>query len=268
MRRYLIFLCSVAILGLVASSSAIENPGTVKNELEVIERIGKQLDTTLRFQTSNGEEVSLGELFLEGRPLIIIPVYYSCPRLCGLSLRGLHQSLIELDLTLGQDYTVAAVSFDSTEGPALAAKRAKTYREGLGDHSDHWYFLTGEPQPVDTLMKSIGFPYKEDNGEFAHSAAFMVVTPEGVLSRYFYGVMHDNVNVRRALIEAADGAIGSAFDKVFLFCFRYDHITGQYSLAVINLARLVGAVTVVGLLLLVLYLRSKERKTPNAPGVT
>lgn len=257
------------ILGVLAASIAplklalaLEKPAEELVEAGLALKQGDKVNLDLVFTDSNGQRVRLGDLFAPRRPVVLIPAYYHCPRLCGLVLDGAVKLLNELEFTLGEHYQVVTLSFDSTEKPELADKTAGKYRSKFKtpvDAERGWHFLVGEPGPIRELMESVGFRYREDKGEFAHSAALILLTPKGEISQYFTGVSYSPSDFRLALVDASNGAIGSILDQVFLFCFRYDHLQGKYTWAVFNVVRAVGFATLLSMVILFFRLRRREK---------
>ena len=245
-----------------AALLALEDPGEDLQKVGLTTELGDQVDLSLTFQDSTGKTVTLQDFVQEGRPLILVPAYYNCPRLCGLLLSGVVDLLNRLKLTIGKDYQVVTVSFDTSEKPQLAAKRHKTYTDrftGEGDAATGWRFLVGDKENVHPLMNQIGFHFKPDEGEFAHTAAIMLLTPDGKISQYFSDVTFPAWDVRLALVEASEGAIGSAIDHVYLFCFRFDPTKGRYTWAAFNVARAGAGIGLVLLAALLIGLWKRER---------
>lgn len=239
-----ISLVGIVILLLICSSDTVlatENPGAVPQEANVTTQLGAQVDMELVFTDSNGETKPLKDFVTPNRPLIITPVYFKCPRLCGLVFDAFVGMVNAVDLNIGEHFDVLSVSFNSAEGPADGARRAGKYLNLYRDPAkakDGWKFLTGAEQNVSALMKQIGFSYREDGGEFSHSVAIMVLTPGGKISQYFTDINFPDRDVRLALIEASEGKIGTALDHFLLFCFRFDPTKGKYTWAAWNFLRL------------------------------
>jgi protein SCO1/2 len=202
-------------------------------------RLGETVPTDLVFHDETGAEVRLGDYFGR-RPVILALVYYRCPMLCTLILNGMLRSLQGVSFQAGADYEVVAVSINPEETPELAAAKRKSYGR------DAWHFLTGPHTSIRALAQAVGYRYKFDpsTGQFAHPSGIMIATPEGKLSRYFYGIEYPPEGVRLALVEASAGKIGSVSDQIQLLCSEYDPATGRYSMAVLSLVRLGGVVTV------------------------
>ena len=214
------------------------------------QRLGETLplDATLRDEL--GREVRLGDYFGD-RPVILALVYYECPMLCTLELNGLLKTIRVVPLTLGDDYQIVTVSFDPGETPELAARKKQEYMEQYRQQGAErgWHFLTAEQGSIDRLTEAMGFRYKYDpeTDLFTHASAIMVATPEGKLSRYFYGVEYSPRDLRLGLVEASQNQIGSFVDQVLLFCFHYDPVQGKYSLVILNGLRAAGIVTVLAI---------------------
>jgi protein SCO1/2 len=238
-------LLSVLLLALTIAPNfvfAVEQPGSELQKVGVDkDRLGKTVDMNLSFTDSSGAEIRLRDLVASGRPLIITPVYYRCPRLCGFFLSGFIELLNNLTLSLGSDFNIATVSFDPEEDAQAALKQEQSfkalYKAKQPGSLAGWHFLVGKPETVTALMQQIGFKYFKDGPEYAHTAAFMILTPSGEISQYFTGIEFPAWDVRLALVEAAKGAIGSAIDHVLLFCFRFDPTKGKYTWAAFNFMR-------------------------------
>ncbi|RMG41020.1 MAG: SCO family protein [Candidatus Dadabacteria bacterium] len=242
---------------------AIERPGEELKSVGLTTELGTQVDLGISFTDSNGKAVALRELLLENRPLVIVPVYYKCPRLCGLLLNGVTELLNKLTLSPGKDFSIVTVSFDSSEGPDLARKKKQRFvsllNDKTGEKSSGWHFLVGKEPQIETLMNQIGFHYKRDNGDFAHTAVIMILTPRGKISQYFTGVRFPVRDVRLALVEASEGNIGTVLDHVLLYCYRFDPLKGRYTWAAFGIMRAGGVLTLLLLGGLVLRLWLKEK---------
>ena len=264
-RRFLlviaIILCSpVAVLSL-------ESPGSELSKVGIHATLGTKLDLSLPFTDSDGKAVTLRELVPKNRPAVIIPAYYDCPRLCGMLQSGVSELLNKIELNLGPDFTVISASFNPEDTVAKAAERAKQFRTSLtksGIDTNAWHFLIGSQSSIDGLMQRLGFEYQKDDGEYAHTAAIFMVTPNGELSQYLAGITFDPSTARYALVEASQGNIGTALDQVFLFCFRYDHLQGKYLWAAFSVMRLGGFLTLSFLAFLIYRLWYGERRSRGA----
>jgi len=217
------------------------------------QRLGEQLPLDATFKNEEGSTVRLGDYFKSGRPAILAFVYYECPMLCNQVLNGLSGSLKGMSLDPGKDYDVVAVSFDARENEKrdLAANKKASYVERFGRPGTEggWHFLTGDQTAIDAATKAAGFTYEWDakSNQFAHASGIMIVTPDGKLSRYFYGIDYAPKDVKFALIESADKKIGSATDQLLLYCYHYDPATGKYGLAILSVMRAVSVVMLIGM---------------------
>ena len=250
------------------ASFAVEDPASGLAKVGVQAQLGSKLDLSLKFTDERGQTRTLREFFIPQRPIIIAPVYYGCPRLCGLLFNGVTELINKQTLNLGSDYSVLAVSFDPKDKVSNALAHAEKFRGQLtkaGINPEKWHFLIGEQSSIDGVMKSIGFNYEADGADYSHTAAIFFITPNGELSQFLAGISFDPEVVRRSLVEASQGAIGSVIDQVFLFCFRYDHLQGKYVWAAFGIMRLGGLLTLLFLALLIYRLWRKDRSVSGGP---
>ena len=263
LRRFFFAFFALYISCITAALPALAE----QESTEVVPKVGASIDWGLQFFDQDGRQLGLNSLFADGRPVILIPASYRCTRLCTFTLSGVAKLIRELPLEFGKDYNVLAVSFDSSDGPALARERFEKYMSDLTvvqQDQAGWYFLTGSANNIAPLMRQIGFRFHREDADWAHDAVIVVLTPQGKIFRYFNGYDFPAVDVRRALVEAADGSIGSIADHLYLYCFHFDHTTGQYVpdsadiTVIINFC--VGALIV--LFIAVWYLRKKKPRVP------
>ncbi|WP_374077052.1 SCO family protein [Bdellovibrio bacteriovorus] len=236
------------------------------------EKLGGKIDLSLKVKDDNGQEVTLGSFFDGKHPVILSPVYFSCPGLCNFHLNGLTDALKLMDKnwTVGKKYTILSVSFDSKETPDLAAKKKETYmklyeREGA---EKGWHFITADESTIQAITQSVGFKFKWDEKakEWAHASAAVIITPDGTISRYLPGILFNPQDIKLALNEAADGKIGTFVEHLVLYCFKYDPQQSKYTLAAFNVMKVGGAlmVLVMVLWLLPIYIRSRRAKSKAA----
>lgn len=226
------------------------------------QRLDARVDPALSFVDDAGRPLKLVEL-LGRRPLIVAPVYYRCPQLCGLVLNGLASALKPLGFAPGVDFDVVAFSVAHEETPALAAaaKLSVLRRYGRPATAPGWRFLTGSSEDVGRFAAELGFRYRrEPSGEIAHAAGIMVLTPDGRISRYFLGLEPPTRDLRLALVEAGEGRVGSLADRLTLLCVRWDPASGRYSFAVLGAARVGGALTVLALAFGIFRALRRERR--------
>lgn len=231
-------------------------------EVAIEQRLGAQVPLDLAFRDEAGRAVTLGD-YIGTRPVVLALAYYECPMLCTLVLNGMVRALRALTFDIGDEFEVLTVSFDPTETPALAVAKKATYLEHYGrpGAAAGWHFLTGAGPEIERLAHAVGFQYTwlPDQEQFAHAAAIMVLTPDGKVARYFYGVEYPPRDLRLGLVEAADGTIGSPVDQVLLYCFQYDPASGTYAAVALNMVRLGGIATLLALGGFVLLSRRRER---------
>jgi protein SCO1/2 len=252
-------------------SSAAAAQMSVQKQVGIDQRLNTQLPLDLVFTDEAGRNVRLGDYFGK-RPVVLALVYYECPMLCTEVLNGLTSALGVLQFEVGREFDVVAVSFNPKEGPELAAQKKQAYvqRYGRPQSAAGWHFLTGREDSIRRLTQAVGFRYVYDtaSAQYAHGAAVEVLTPHGVLSRYFYGIEYSPRDLRFGLIEAADERIGSAVDHILLLCYRYDPANGKYGAAVLRLFRIGGVALIVGCLSFLFVSLRRERaalrETPPA----
>ena len=230
----------------VMSPPANTRPPRLEN-VGIEQHLDAQVPRDLAFRDDTGATVKLGDYFGH-KPLILNLVYYNCTMLCGEALAGLASAMRLVKFDVGNEFDVVTVSFDPRETTEMAAAKKKDYvgRYGRANAAGGWHFLTGEPDSINALTKAVGFQYQYDakTNQYAHATAIMVLTPQGHISRYFYGVDFPPKDLRMGLVEASQGKIGNAVDAVLLFCYHYDPETGKYGAMVANILRLAAAATI------------------------
>jgi protein SCO1/2 len=231
------------------------------------QRLGESLPLDAQFKDENGQLVKLGDYFGKGRPVIVTLVYFECPMLCNQVLNGLTGSLKGVSFDVGKEFDVVAVSFDAKEfdKPDLAKNKKASYMERYGRPSTEkgWHFLTGTQASIDAITQATGFKYEWDDksNQFAHGSAIMIATPEGKLSRYFYGIDYAPRDVKLGIMESAESKVGSVADELMLYCFHYDPASGKYGFQILSVLRLAAIATVLGMGLMgfVFWRRNKSR---------
>lgn len=266
MRFLIISALALWLLGGTSTQlAAIERPEQViDTEVGVFTELGTKVDLSREFTNAKGERRSLREFAQPGKPILIAPVYYKCPRLCGLLLDGVYSLLNEIPLKLSSDFSVLVVGFDPSEKVEDALTVMNKFNARLvGDaarSTDAIQYLVGGEREVSGLMQELGFKYMRDGADFAHSAAVMILTPTGEISQYFTGIMFSPWDVKLSLVEASKGGIGTAVDHLLLYCFRFDPLQGKYTWAVVGLLRIGGALTLLGLGLVYYFFARKKRR--------
>src|SRR5688572_11303270 len=238
-------------------------PQRILDSVGIDQKLGQKLPLDATFRDEAGKTVRLGDLFT-GKPVVLSLVYYECPSLCTMTLNGMGKSFKPLDRTIGKDFDVITVSFDPRETPELAAAKKAAYVKSYGrpEAQQGWHFLTGDEASIKQLTEATGFRYTwdENSQQYAHGSAIMVVTPDGVISRYFYGLEYSTRELRLGLFEASDGKVGTLADSVLLLCFEYDPMTGKYGWAVMGLLRGAAILTVGALVTFILVNLLRERR--------
>lgn len=266
-RRALGLLAVVTILAVGASIGDLQahdhstRPVALR-EVDFEQRLSTQLPLNLEFHDDLGRTVRLGDL-ISRRPLILTLVYYSCEDLCPLTLDGLVRSLRPLSFDIGREFDVLTISIDTRDTPVQAAAKKREYlkRYGRSGADSGWHFLTGKQAAIAALTERVGFSFNRepDLRRFGHATGIAVLTPDGKISRYFYGIEYSPRDLRLGLIEAAAHKIGSPVDQLLLFCYRYDPTTGKYGLLITNVLRLGGIATVILLGSFILVMLRRER---------
>jgi len=262
---------AAAILPIAAQDRTEPVPKAL-SRVGIEEKFDAALPLQLPFKDERGRDVTLGSYFRANHPVILTLNYYRCPMLCTLELNGLVQGLKGLAWSPGDEFQIVTVSIDPHELPPLAAAKKATYLEDLGRPSAEsgWHFLTGSAASIDALTKAVGFSYEYDkeSDQFGHAAVIVLVTPDGRVSRYLYGVQFDAPTLKLGLLEASKGRIGSAMDRIILYCYHYDSNQGRYALAAENIMRAGGAITVLVLACVIatFWLRERKRQRAAASG--
>ena len=258
------FFCFPALL-LCAVSAGARTP---ESQNKILEKVGftQNLDTqvplNLPFRNEKGEIVPLSTYFGQ-KPVLLNLVYFQCPMLCTEVLNGTVRTLRMMPLKIGEDFNVVTVSFDPRETPKLAAMKKAMYldRYGKPGAESGWAFLTGSEASIKGLADAVGFhfAYDKEIDQFAHASGIILLTPEGRVARYFYGVEYPVQDVRLSLVEASHGKIGSPVDQLLLYCYHYDPTTGRYGLLIMRVIRIAGLTTLASLVTFIWVMLRKER---------
>ena len=231
------------------------------------QRPGQQVRLDSVFRDELGRQVRLGDYFGK-RPVALVLAYYDCPMLCDLVLNGLTGSLKALAFNPGREFDIVVASIDPKDTPQLASekKREMISRFNRAGTEDGWHFLTGTQESISALTDDVGFRYVYDaqRDEYAHAAGITILTPQGRVSRYLFGIDFPPRDVRLALVESSAGRIGSVIDQAMLYCFHYDPAIGRYSAAAMRLLQVAAAVTVVLIVTMIVLLRRREPKTQTS----
>jgi protein SCO1/2 len=232
------------------------------------QKLGAQLPMDALFRDEAGRLAPLSAYF-GNKPVLLALVYYECPMLCTQILNGMEMSLKAIPFTPGKEFEVVAISFNPKDTPELAAAKKINYvrRYGLPETAAGWHFLTGDETSIKAVTEAAGFHYRWDaaNQQFAHASAIYIATPDGRMSRYFYGVEYAPKDIRLGLVDASSGKIGSVVDEALLFCYHYDPYTAKYTAIAMNIVRLGGVIFVLlGSTFLFFMWRRDWRRDRNA----
>ncbi len=246
--------------------AATERPGLL-SEIRIDQKLDEQVPLDLPFVDEQGRSVTL-DRYVGQRPVILALVYYECPMLCTQVLNGLVSALDVLTFDAGREFDVVAVSFDPGELPGLARDKKQAYMERYkrpGTESG-WHFLTGTQEAIARLTDAVGFryAYDEKTDQYAHAATIIVLTPQGRVSRYFYGIEFAPRDLRLGLVEASENRIGNAIDQALLLCYHYDPSEGKYGVAILNVIRLIGILTMAALVAFILVALRRDRRQAHA----
>ena len=261
---FLVLCAALLNLACIPAFAQYGRPNLTKG-VGIDQKLNAPVPLYVLFKDEQNRSVTLRS-FTQNRPMILALVYYRCPSLCSVTLNEIITSLRRVTLEPGRDYNVVAVSIDPQETPELALSKKAAYASLFNrpTFASGVHFLTGSQSSISQLAEAVGFHYRWDDAskQFVHGAGFAVVTPSGHVSRYFFGVQYAPADLRMSLVDAARDQIGTPVDHLLLFCFHYDATQGKYTLAITNILKAAGLVTVLGLAILITYLT----KSPSRPG--
>lgn len=241
------------------------------SDVGIEQKLSQQVPLQLPFRDERGQTVKLSQFFDTGKPVILSLVYFNCQMMCSQVLNSLATTLRRLKFDAGQEFQVLTVSFDAQEQPEIAAAAKSKYlavynRPGA---ERGWHFLTGDQPAIDALSNAVGFHFRWDarTRQFAHATGIMLLTPEGRVSRYYYGARYFASDLRLGLVEASENHIGNMADQIVLYCYHYDPRTGRYGMIVFRVLQISGGLTVILLgSLLVFFIRTdpgRRRRATN-----
>ena len=242
--------------GILSPPANVRPPGLQHVGIE--QHLDEQIPPNLVFRDETGRTVHLADYFGK-KPVVLNLVYYQCPMLCGEVLSGLESALRVLKFDVGKEFDVLTISFDPKETPEMAAAKKAEYlkRYGRTGAAKGWHFLTGPQDSIDALTKAAGFQYQYDpkTGQFAHATAIMVLTPQGKIAQYYYGVEFAPKDLRLGLVQASQNKIGNLVDEVLLYCYHYNPDTGKYGAIISRILKVAAGATIffLGTFLIVLF---------------
>jgi protein SCO1/2 len=254
----------LSLVSLVANASELTD--SALRQIRFDQKINAQIPLDAAFRDETGKTVRLGDYFGK-KPVILVLGYYGCPMLCTLVLNGLVETMQDLKSSVGNQFDVLDVSISPSETPQLAAAKKREYLRHYGRPGADagWHFLTGGEPVIRRLSDAVGFHYAYDSGakQYAHPSGFIVLTPQGKVSRYFFGVNFRGQELNDALKDASANRAGSPIRQLLLLCFHYSPITGKYGALIVNSVRAIGIATFLGLAIFVTRsLRSDHKSRP------
>jgi len=256
-------ISAIALAPAPSRAQALTTPPILR-EVSISQNLNAQIPTDLAFSDENGNALRLGDFFGK-KPIVLSLVYFDCPALCTEVLNGELHSMQAITLNLGNDFDAVTVSFEPKDTPALAKAKRDVYagQYGRPGAAQNWHFLTGEASSINALTQAVGYHYAYDPSirQYAHATAIMILTPDGRVARYFYGVQYPARDVRLGLVEASAGKVGAITDHALLFCYQYDPETGKYGLIVMNIVRAGGGLTLLalGIFMFVMFRRDRRQ---------
>lgn len=251
-------LCGVSAFAQFGRPLALRNVG-------IDQKLNAPIPLDLPFEDEAGRPVKLGQYFGQ-RPVVLALVYYQCPMLCNMVLDGMLSALKRISLEPGKDFEILTVSFDPRETPAMAAAKKQDLmsRYNRPGAAGAWHFLTGADTSSRALADAVGFHYAYDplTNQYAHASGIMVLTPDGHVARYLFGITYQPTDLRLALVEASKNKIGSPVDQILLLCYCYNPATGKYGFVIMNVLRALGTATVfaLGMFMFVMLRRDRRNK--------
>jgi protein SCO1 len=259
-------LLFLLIFGAFFAGAQQNAPIPILKQVGITQNLNARIPPDLAFRDETGQAVHIGDFFGK-KPIVLSLVYFDCPALCTEVLNGELRTMKSISLDLGKDFEAVTVSFEPKDSPALARAKRDVYagQYGRPNAAEHWHFLTGEQASIDALTNVAGLRYAYDSSirQYAHAAAILILTPDGRIDRYFYGVQYPARDFRLGLVDASEGKIGSLTDQAMLLCYEYDPMTGKYGLVIMNVLRAAGGLTVLalGLFMAAMFLKDKRRNS-------
>jgi protein SCO1/2 len=265
-------ILNISFLAGLSHGQLIEDDPSQLRDIDVEERLSESIPLDFKFIDDHGDIVTLDKYFNQGKPVILMMGYYSCPMLCGLIMNGIVEAVNETSLKFGEDYQIVSVSIDTTETDLLASVKKKEHLNRIGVPENHagWMFLTGSESQSRGLAEAIGFKYYYDESKdmYAHAAVLTILTENGKISRYLYGLKYEARDFRMAVLEASQGKVGNTIDRIILYCYHYDPQAGGYVIFASNVMRLGGSLTlaILAVFLGALWYRDRRRKSAVGEG--
>jgi len=252
----------LVVFALISPTLMAQDPSSgLLTDIGVDQKLNATLPLELPFKDESGRDVPLRDFF-RGRPVILSLVYYQCPMLCSMTLNGLVKAMRPLAFSIAHDFDVVTISFDPNEMPQLAAAKKDVYVKDYARAGapSGWHFLTGSSQSIQRLTDAVGYRYKWDDStkQWAHTSAIVVLTPDGRVSQYLFGIEFSSRDLRLSLVQASQNKIGTLIDRILLYCYHYKPETGKYGLAIMNTVRVASLATVFALAAFIIFSRRSQ----------
>jgi len=266
-----LLIACTAFLKAQPAHAQLNQRAAIFDEIGVDEKLGDTIPMDLEFVNSEGDTVTIADLMIDGKPVLLNPLYYECPMLCNLVVEAVYDVVKQLRWSPGSDYTIISFSINPDETVEQAAESKERYLSSLDREGaeDGWHFLVGEEPQIKALTDAVGFKYtvEERTGEYLHSASIIFLSPDGMVTRYLHGIEFEEFALRNALHESADGKIGTILDQAILFCFTYDPDSESYIPVALNIMKLGGFVTLIILgAFLLIFWRRERRSSSSSPS--
>lgn len=275
----IIYLCnkyfySALLFTFLVSNHAVMAVQDVKEikDVGIEEHLGDKIPLDLEFTNSSSEKVKLSDYFLDNKPVILNLVYFNCPRVCNYAISGVVDVVNKLSsVYIGRDFKILTISFDPADNFKNSKLKISDFYKLLNNEQNpkgNWHFLTGDAENINKLTQAVGFMFKKDGDEFAHPTSLIILTPDGKVARYLYGIQQDQQDLKLALIEASKGEIGQSklISKVLLYCYQFDPVGKRYALQALNVVKAGGILTLLSLGVFLTYYWRREEHTNTKDG--
>lgn len=263
-RAFSVIVVFVAMSWLAQPALAQDTGDTEKVPIGINEHLGETINLNYTFVDEKGDTLSLAELV--DKPTILNFVYFNCPGICTPLLGGLQDVIDRVDLKPGVDFQILTISINKDETPDLALKKKRNYFKGLKREfpDEAWLWMTGDSANIAGLTDEVGFNFRRTGDDFAHPAALTVLSPQGKIARYLYGITFNQFDLKMALIEASEGRVGPTIAKVIKFCFSYDPAGRKY---VFNILKVSATLIILFVIIFVVVTSLKPKKSRRKEGV-
>jgi len=256
--RYLTIMVLLLVCLSTVKAQKLKTAGYTPKEVEVgvVEHLGDTIPLDLWFYNEDSEQVTLRSMI--DRPTIMSFVYFDCPNLCSPLMDGIADVVSKMDMTLGNEYKVITISFNTSDTPEKAREKKKNFVQRISkENQKDWIYLTGTEENIAAITAAAGYKYTPQGLDFAHPSVIMVVSPAGKITRYLYGLTYLPFDVKMAVIEAQKGIARPTANRILEYCFAYNPGSQTYTLQV---TRIVGIITIFFLVVIMVILLLRRRK--------